>query len=138
MMQATCMMSYLRIVPRSMKRTICVAKIFYFPSLDGDEVLQLWSPANWVSVLPKDRDDGRWFSVQFTGVYGRAYIFQVKHDATSCRSLTPFQFHVITRAPMKQKREYPALCNMAEKFIFVSGGWNLGTVERYDLNRDVW
>ena len=48
------------------------------------------------------------------------------------------QFHVITRAPMKQARDFPALCNMAQKFIFVSGGWHLYTVVRYDIDRNSW
>ena len=53
-------------VARSSHRSLTVAKVLYFPDPCGASVLELWSPKNWQAALPKDKDDGRWLSVQFT------------------------------------------------------------------------
>ena len=41
-------------------------------------------------------------------------------------------------AKLLEKREYAAICNMQDRFVFVSGGMRKSSVERFDIAKNTW
>lgn len=118
--------------------TIRVVPPLYFPY--GQDVIELSSLPFTVTVVRQQFNSNAWLSVQV-----ESHIFQIKYRSTVCRWLENeggARFSVTDKASMSQKRMDPALCNVSDHFVYVSGGYGSGntlkSVERHDISKNSW